>query len=426
MQNDVGIKLRMQSKNLFRLLLQQYFETKNGFGWVFYSLFFLVIITANGFASTELVRKDFFPVLSHLDMIPFQWQEVERVVAVGDVHGDLNALLKILYKKNLVDREGHWVGRDAHLVMIGDLINGGSGSLDVLDYLMELEKEVDFWGGKLHVLLGNHELRLLFGDVDALSHENLENLAREYYPSKVEMKNKVLRDFYYKSGRYFSWLSKKNLMEIINGVAFVHAGLNPLWFLHKNQEEIFGQINTTARMLIAKGRRFNAIDSRYYWTVGLHWNERVQDFSFAGDLGPAWDRGFGTREFRGEGQHVIPSWNKSVRLNEFRNMMGDLGLHKMVVGHNPVRSGTLYLNHPYWGKLVTVIDTKISEAFDGQLTAFEMDLAKHNNNAYGLDFFGETFKRPKKEKRLDRVLLEMQHNKIGNKYLLQRCENLRF
>lgn len=390
------------------------------------SMWILVFISVSVFAGNPELNRHEYAVLPYSDSIAYQWDGINRVVAVGDVHGDLKALLKILYKKNLIDRNGHWVAGDAHLVMIGDLIDGGKDSRAVLDFLMALEREVDYWGGKLHVLLGNHELRLLFGDVDSLSDENLKSLAPNHYPNHEKMKTRVLKDFYHADGKYAQWLRLKNLIIVINNVVFVHAGLNPDWFKNKKRETIIGQINSTARYLIAQREYQSITDSALYWTVGLRWNQKYRKFSFAGDLGPTWDRGFGTREYRGKGLNEIPSIKRSVNVDDFDLMMEQLGYEKMVVGHHPVRSGRIYLEHPYWGEKVTVIDTRISEAFDGELTAFEMNLNTENSYAQDLIYLAETFKRPKKENRLERIRAELLRGDIGDSKLLQRCENLRF
>jgi hypothetical protein len=86
-----------------------------------------------------------------------------------------------------------------------------------------------------------------------------------------------------------------------------------------------------------------------------------------------------------------------------------LGAERLVVGHNPVKSGNMYLNHPYWGSLVTVLDTKISEVLGGELTAFEMNL----NEEGQVEFQTESFKRPQKVNRLNRVLSEIELGNIG-------------
>jgi hypothetical protein len=382
--------------------------------WIF-------VIFANPAVASDVSQPmSSFLTLKESDQIPYKWDAVKRVVAVGDIHGDLNALLKILYKKELIDRNGHWIGGDAHLVMMGDLIDGSEYSKEVLDYLMGLEKEAEFAGGKLHVLLGNHEVRLLFGDIEAMSNRNLKSFAWDL-KEREEMERRVSRYFYNSDGRYAKWFQTKNAIVVINNVAFVHAGLKPEWFENKEPRTALEQINSTVRYLIKKAQSLSVEDKDLVWTVGLEWQDLKRKFTFSGILGPIWDRGFGTREKNKIGINVIPSEKLSVDKRSLRELLESLGLVKLAVGHNPVRSGNIYLNHPYWSKFVTVIDTKISEAMGGELSAFEMNL----NTDDRLEFEAEYFKRPQKENRLYRVLEEIENGSIGAVKMSNLCEYLK-
>jgi hypothetical protein len=91
--------------------------------------------------------------------IPYVWTGVERIVAVGDLHGDYDNFILILKnpKVGLVDDNLHWSGGKTHLVQIGDIMDRGDKAKEILDLLMRLEKEAEAAGGKAHILLGNHE-----------------------------------------------------------------------------------------------------------------------------------------------------------------------------------------------------------------------------------------------------------------------------
>ena len=45
-----------------------------------------------------------------------------RVVAVGDLHGDVRGLGAIARACALLDRGGSWIGGETHLVLMGDLV----------------------------------------------------------------------------------------------------------------------------------------------------------------------------------------------------------------------------------------------------------------------------------------------------------------
>ncbi len=97
--------------------------------------------------------------------IPCEWTGVERVVAVGDLHGDFDNFVTILKasKVGLVDDRLHWTGGKTHLVQIGDILDRGDKAKDIFDLLVRLEKEAAAAGGMVHVLLGNHEESTITG-----------------------------------------------------------------------------------------------------------------------------------------------------------------------------------------------------------------------------------------------------------------------
>lgn len=76
---------------------------------------------------------------------------------VGDVHGELDALLQLMQHLGYDADGGHRDGR--HLVFVGDLCDRGPDSPGVISLVKRL---VD--GGRARAILGNHEINLLRGD----------------------------------------------------------------------------------------------------------------------------------------------------------------------------------------------------------------------------------------------------------------------
>ena len=55
-------------------------------------------------------------------------EDTRRIVAIGDIHGDFNALLVALYKAEVIDMNGHWKGGDTFVIQVGDILDkGGRG-----------------------------------------------------------------------------------------------------------------------------------------------------------------------------------------------------------------------------------------------------------------------------------------------------------
>src|SRR5262245_59830317 len=97
------------------------------------------------------------------------WEGVERVVAVGDIHGDYEQFLAVLRSAGLIDSKGAWSGGKTHLVQTGDVLDRGPDSRKVMDLLMKLEKEARRSGGWVHALIGNHEAMNVYGDLRYVS-----------------------------------------------------------------------------------------------------------------------------------------------------------------------------------------------------------------------------------------------------------------
>jgi len=171
---------------------------------------------------------------------------VDRVVAVGDVHGAADRFLDILKAAELVDDKGHWSGGKAPLVQLGDVVDRGGDSRAALDLLRRLEGEAERAGGGVHALLGNHEIARMLGDMRyvapgeyaAFANRDSE-MMRDRYLTTVKDSERAqaqqqmplggveLRTAFGRQGPYGEWLRKHDGVVKINGVVFVHGGISP-------------------------------------------------------------------------------------------------------------------------------------------------------------------------------------------------------
>src|ERR1700730_11094368 len=83
------------------------------------------------------------------------------VYTIGDVHGQLKKLIKLLQNAQLIDTEHSWKAGTATLWFMGDLVDRGPDGIAVLDLVMRLQAEAAAAGGSVTSLLGNHEMMLL-------------------------------------------------------------------------------------------------------------------------------------------------------------------------------------------------------------------------------------------------------------------------
>jgi len=107
------------------------------------------LIPPSSFAQYTLphVPDDYIPLLPN-----------QRLLCIGDVHGDLSALKEFLEVAQVYDRTSqHWTGGNAIVVQCGDVLDRGTEELACLELLANLSRQAERQGGKLIVLYGNHE-----------------------------------------------------------------------------------------------------------------------------------------------------------------------------------------------------------------------------------------------------------------------------
>src|SRR3972149_10034588 len=89
----------------------------------------------------------------------------QRIIAVGDVHGAYDALVGILQKAGVLDTQSQWIGIKTTVVQSGDFLDRGAKGRAVMDFLMTLEKQAPKNEGRVIILLGNHEVMNIVGDL---------------------------------------------------------------------------------------------------------------------------------------------------------------------------------------------------------------------------------------------------------------------
>jgi len=182
----------------------------------------------------------------------WRFQGVERVVAVGDIHGAYDELVAVLRRTDLVDAQLRWTGGKAHLVSLGDLPDRGARSRDVMELLMGLQEQARSAGGRVHVVVGNHDAMNVSGELKYVSDEEYAAFAAEETP---ELRASgyaqwlaaagraddpaALAEFdaafppgffahraaFAPDGRYGAWVLSRPIVVVVNDTAFVHGGL---------------------------------------------------------------------------------------------------------------------------------------------------------------------------------------------------------
>jgi hypothetical protein len=146
----------------------------------------------------------------------------EEIVALGDVHGAYDRLLHLLQVGGIARADpkakgGYaWAGGKRTLVSVGDLIDKGPQSLEVLDLMMNLQSGARAAGGDVIVTLGNHEAEFL---ARPGKKKKAEEFDRELSERKIDLHDVAEgRNAY---GRFFLGLP---VAARVNGWFFCHAG----------------------------------------------------------------------------------------------------------------------------------------------------------------------------------------------------------
>jgi hypothetical protein len=193
-----------------------------------------------------------------------QAKPADRLIAIGDIHGDFHDFALLLKRVGLVEAQNHWSGGKLTLVQTGDLIDRGPQGRQVMELLMSLEKEATGSGGHVLVLLGNHEVMNILGDLRYVPPENYASFAdgesekrrktayQEYaawYTSHTELLSAITepqlalseeqwmakhpngfleyREAMGPEGKYGKWLREHSAMAKIGDTIFLHGGIAP-------------------------------------------------------------------------------------------------------------------------------------------------------------------------------------------------------
>ena len=289
---------------------------------------------------------------------------VERVVAVGDIHGDADQLAAVLKSANLIDEKGSWSGGKAHLVQTGDILDRGPDSRKAMDLLMRLEVEAKKAGGAVHPLIGNHEAMNLYGDLryvsegeiaafrDANSAKVREELYQEHqkatkgvvfdettrktWEAEHPLGHAEFRRAFSADGVYGKWIRGHNAVIRIDGTLFLHGGISPKY-------ADWGVRTINERVRIELGD-FSKLEG------GI-----VSD-----DRGPLWYRGLvlGGKELERHVQTVLKNYE----------------VDRIAIGHTYTDGAIV----PRFGGRVLQIDVGLSKVYDdaGRCACIEIEKGK--------------------------------------------------
>ncbi|OMO82923.1 hypothetical protein CCACVL1_11675 [Corchorus capsularis] len=117
--------------------------------------------SSNGNLATALK-----PIVVHGSPPTFVSAPARRIIAVGDLHGDLDQARSALEMAGVLSSDGEdlWTGGDSVLVQLGDVLDRGDDEIAILSLLRSLDIQAKAEGGAVFQVNGNHETMNVEGD----------------------------------------------------------------------------------------------------------------------------------------------------------------------------------------------------------------------------------------------------------------------
>jgi len=103
-----------------------------------------------------------------------QYVMPEKLIAISDIEGNFNGFYSFLLANKVMDEDANWIFGDGHLVLNGDFFDRGDQVTQVLWLIYHLENQAIESNGKIHFVLGNHEIMNLYGDVSHNDYKYIE------------------------------------------------------------------------------------------------------------------------------------------------------------------------------------------------------------------------------------------------------------
>ncbi|MGH9502884.1 MAG: metallophosphoesterase [Terriglobales bacterium] len=348
-------------------------------------------------------------------------QPSDSIVAIGDVHGDLDDFVAILQHVGLIDKEKHWSGGKTTFVQVGDLLDRGPKPRQVMDLMMALEKEAGQAGGRVVSLLGNHEMMNIMGDLRYVTPVNYasftdsdsEKRQKAAYEEYAKWRNKhselvaelpqpmelteaewmarhplgyvEQREALSPKGEYGKWLRGHNPVAEIGGVIFLHGGIAPeiakikVDTLNSRIRDEIKLFDTTKQFLQDEGvilPFFNMQEITYAAQAEVSAERKsripssperqakILEFLKYGDWlsvkpdGPLWFRGY-------------DQWSDDEGAAQIGKVLDAYKVAHIVVGHTVQKGGRI---RPRFGDKVFLIDTGMLSSYypGGRASALEI------------------------------------------------------
>ncbi|RKP08133.1 Metallo-dependent phosphatase-like protein [Thamnocephalis sphaerospora] len=254
---------------------------------------------------------------------------MRRIVAIGDLHGDLESALGVLRMARVIDDSSRWAGgNDTVLVQTGNVIDYGPDTKGLLSLLSRLVREANSAGGRVVQLLGNHEIMNMMGDLRFVRERPDEFLSPD------------TRAVTFSSTGYLgSRLFNLPLVHQVGDTVFARGGITPLWAgmgVRTINSQARSELNSYAN------NPKHATSMQYPFLLGKE--SPAQYASYAME-------------------------SNQLACKVLEHSLSIMDAKRMVVGHTVQKSGKI---HAQCGGRLFFINTGISRAIQGKQSALEV------------------------------------------------------
>jgi hypothetical protein len=195
------------------------------------------------------------------------YNDSNKILAISDIESNFKTFRDFLINNQVIDEKMNWTFGNGHLVLVGDFIDRGYFTTQVLWFIYKLEQEAEIQSGHVHYIMGNHELKMMHGNYGSTDPK---------YSAIASILEKQQIELYSPKSLIGKWLASKNALELINGNLFVHGGIHPDLGKSKLSIEEINQI----------------IRRNYYRLIEPENNKTPAGLYISTETGPCWYRGY--------------------------------------------------------------------------------------------------------------------------------------
>ena len=252
-----------------------------------------------------ITDKDFFSfrLKKELKEEPSVYPMPKKLIAISDIEGNFEQFKEFLINNKVMDKNYKWTFGKGHLVTVGDFFDRGLFVTQTLWLIYSLEEQAEKAGGKVHFVLGNHDLMNLSYDY---------RYRRKKYFENAELISMFPEDLYAHNTELGMWLNTKNIVEKIGDYIFVHAGIS---------KEV-SDLNLSVEELNKHARK-------YYFNnkEGQKGKDAIANVIYMYGKSPMWYRGYG---------------KETTKKEDLEEILKKLNAKKFVIGHT-LRKEVTYL-----------------------------------------------------------------------------------